>query len=57
MAYNIGFFTKTGSGFTGKIETLAIKAQVELHRVLDRTNENAPALQIFSGDLRIGGPH
>jgi uncharacterized protein (DUF736 family) len=54
MAYNIGFFTKTDNGFTGKIETLAVRAQAEFTRVTDRTNENAPAFEIFSGDLRIG---
>lgn len=54
MAYNIGFFTKTDTGFTGKIETLAVKLQAEFQRVLDRTNDNAPAFEIFAGDLRIG---
>ena len=54
MAYNIGFFTKTDTGFTGKIETLAVKAQAELTRVIDRTNENAPGFEIFSGEVRIG---
>jgi uncharacterized protein (DUF736 family) len=54
MVYNIGFFKATDTGYTGKIETLAIKAQAEFHRVLDRTNENAPTFEIFSGDLRIG---
>lgn len=54
MAYNIGFFTKTDTGFTGKIETLALSVQAEFTRVIDRTNENAPAFEIFSGDLRIG---
>ena len=54
MAFNIGFFKTTDSGYTGKIDTLAIKAQVEFNRVLNRTNENAPAFEIFCGDLRIG---
>ena len=54
MAYNIGFFKTTDNGYAGKIETLAIKAQVEFHRVTDRTNENAPAFEIFCGDLKIG---
>ena len=54
MGYNIGFFKATDTGYTGKIETLAVKAQADFHRVLDRTNENAPAFEIFSGDLRIG---
>jgi uncharacterized protein (DUF736 family) len=54
MAYNIGFLKSTDSGFTGKIETLALKVQVEFQRVLDRTNSKAPALEVFVGDLKIG---
>jgi uncharacterized protein (DUF736 family) len=54
MAFNIGFFKATDTGFTGKIDTLAIKAQADFHRVLDRTHENAPAHEIFCGDLKIG---
>ncbi len=54
MGYNIGFFKATDTGYTGKIETLALKVQAEFHRVLNRTNQNAPAFEIFSGDLKIG---
>jgi uncharacterized protein (DUF736 family) len=54
MAFNIGFFKTTDTGYTGKIETLAIKTQADFHRVLDRTHQNAPAFEIFAGDLRIG---
>ena len=54
MAYNIGSFTKTDTGFTGRIETLAIKIPAVFNRLTDRTNENAPAFEIFSGELRIG---
>src|SRR5450755_1968535 len=54
MAYNIGFFKATDTGYTGKIDTLAVKVQVDFTRVLDRTNENAPAFELFCGDLRIG---
>ncbi len=54
MAFNIGFFKTTDTGYTGTIETLALKVQAEFHRVLDRTNENAPGFEIFVGDLRIG---
>jgi uncharacterized protein (DUF736 family) len=54
MAYHIGQFTKTETGFKGRIDTLAIRAEAEFTRVLDRTNENAPAFEIFHGDLRIG---
>lgn len=54
MAFNIGFFKTTDTGYAGKIETLALKIQAEFHRVLDRTHENAPTFEIFCGDLRIG---
>jgi uncharacterized protein (DUF736 family) len=54
MAFNIGFFKTTDTGYTGKIDTLALKVQANFHRVVDRTNENAPAFEIFAGDLRIG---
>jgi uncharacterized protein (DUF736 family) len=54
MAYNIGFFKSTDTGFSGKIETLAVKIQAEFHRVTNRTNENAPPFEIFHGDLKIG---
>ena len=54
MAYNIGFFKATDTGFKGKIETLALKIEAEFTRVINRTNENAPAFEIFSGDLKIG---
>jgi len=54
MAYNIGQFTKTDTGFTGKIETLALKAEAKFQPVSGRTSENAPAFEIFHGDLRIG---
>ena len=54
MGYNIGFFKATDTGYTGKIETLALKVQADFHRVLDRKHENAPAYEIFAGELRIG---
>jgi uncharacterized protein (DUF736 family) len=54
MAYNIGQFTKTGTGFTGRIETLALKAEAKFQPVSGRTSENAPVFEIFHGDLRIG---
>ena len=54
MGYNIGYFKKTDTGFTGSIETLVHKVSAEFQRVLDRTNENAPAFEIFSGELKIG---
>jgi uncharacterized protein (DUF736 family) len=54
MSYNIGYFKKTDTGFTGKIETLTLKTPAEFTRVLNRTNQNAPAFEIFAGELRIG---
>jgi uncharacterized protein (DUF736 family) len=54
MGYNIGFFKATDTGYTGTIETLALKVQAEFHRVLNRTNQNDPAFDILSGDLKIG---
>ena len=54
MGYNIGFFKATDTGYKGKIETLTHKLTVEFNRVLNRTNEKAPALEIFCGELRIG---
>ena len=54
MGYNIGSFKKTDAGFTGKIQTLLHNVNADFQRVLDRTNENAPAYEIFCGDLRIG---
>jgi uncharacterized protein (DUF736 family) len=54
MGYNIGFFKATNSGYEGKIETLALKIQAEFTRVVNRKNENAPAYELYAGDLRIG---
>lgn len=54
MGYNIGSFKVTDTGYTGKIETLALKLQADFTRVLNRTNGNAPAFEIYSGDLKIG---
>jgi uncharacterized protein (DUF736 family) len=54
MGYNIGFFKATDTGYTGTIETLALKIQADFHRVLDRKHENAPAYEILCGKLRIG---
>jgi uncharacterized protein (DUF736 family) len=54
MGYAIGFFKATNSGYAGKIETLALKIQAEFTRVLNRTNQKAPAYEIYSGDLKIG---
>ncbi len=54
MSYNIGHFKATDTGYAGIIETLAFKVNAEFHRVLNRTHEKAPALEIFCGDVKIG---
>ena len=53
MGYNIGFFKATDTGFSGKIQTLVHNLEVELHRVLDRTNGKAPAIRGYVGELQI----
>lgn len=53
MAYNIGFFKATDTGFEGKIQTLVHNLQVRFNRVLNRTNGKAPALEGYLGDLKI----
>jgi uncharacterized protein (DUF736 family) len=54
MGYNIGSSKTTDTGYMGTIETLTHKITADFTRVLDRTNGNAPAYEICSGDLRIG---
>lgn len=54
MGYNIGSFKKNDGSYEGKIETLTHKIQATFHPLLDRTHQNAPAYEIYSGDLRIG---
>ena len=53
MGYNIGFFKATDTGYTGTIETLTHKLKVDFHRILDRTNGKAPALEGICGELKI----
>ena len=53
MGYNIGFFKATDTGFTGKLQTLVHNLEIELHRVLDRTNGKAPAIRGYVGELQI----
>ena len=54
MGYNIGFFKATNSGYEGTIQTLSHNFQAEFSRVTNRKHENAPAYELYSGDLRIG---
>ena len=53
MGYNIGFFKATDTGFSGRITTLVHDLEVEFHRILDRTNNKAPALRGYVGELQI----
>ena len=48
-----GSFKATDTGYTGTVKTLTDKITADFKRVLDRTNGNAPAYEIYS-DLRIG---
>jgi len=54
MGYNIGSFKATDTGYKGTIETLTHKVTADFARVLNRTNQNAPAYEIYCGELRIG---
>ena len=54
MGYNIGSFKATDTGYAGTIETLTHKITADFTRVLERTNQSAPAYEIYSGELRIG---
>jgi len=54
MGINIGFFKATNGGYEGKIQTLLHNLTVTFERVIDRTNEKAPAFHIYSGELLLG---
>lgn len=50
----IGTFTATETGFTGKIETLAIKANVTFERNKDKAQDNHPDFTVLSSGKEIG---
>ena len=50
----IGSFTTTEAGFTGKLDTLAIKASVTFERNEDKQKDNHPDFTILSGGQEIG---
>jgi uncharacterized protein (DUF736 family) len=52
MGINIGFFKATNGGYEGKITTLLHNLDLTFERVIDRTNEKAPAFHIYSGELQ-----
>ena len=50
----IGSFTSTETGFTGKLDTLAVKAQLTFERQADKEKENHPDYVVLSGGKEIG---
>jgi uncharacterized protein (DUF736 family) len=50
----IGTFQATDKGFTGKLETLAIKASVILERNEDKQKDSHPGFTVLSGGKEIG---
>jgi uncharacterized protein (DUF736 family) len=50
----IGAFTATETGFTGKFDTLAIKANVTFERNDDKEKDNHPDYAVLSGGKEIG---
>ncbi len=50
----IGDFTKTEHGFTGKFDTLAIKATITLQPNDDKEKDNHPDFFILHGQREIG---
>jgi uncharacterized protein (DUF736 family) len=50
----IGSFTATETGYTGKLDTLAIKAAVTFERAKDKEKDNHPDYAVLSGGKEIG---
>ena len=50
----IGEFQKTEHGFTGKLETLAIKATITLQPNDDKEKDNHPDFIVLHGQREIG---
>jgi len=50
----IGSFTATETGFTGKLDTLAVKAAVTFGRNKEKEADNHPDFTILSGGKEIG---
>jgi uncharacterized protein (DUF736 family) len=50
----IGAFTATDTGFTGKLETLAIKANITLQPNDDKAEESHPDYIVLHGQTEIG---
>jgi uncharacterized protein (DUF736 family) len=50
----IGSFMSTETGFTGKLDTLAIKASISLQRQGDKAKDSHPDYVVTSGNNEIG---
>jgi uncharacterized protein (DUF736 family) len=50
----IGTLTATETGFTGKLETLAVKAPISFQRNDDKEKDNHPDFVVLSGKTEIG---
>jgi uncharacterized protein (DUF736 family) len=50
----IGTFQSTETGYTGKLDTLAIKAPVQIVRVEDKEKDTHPDYIVSSGSKDIG---
>ncbi len=50
----IGAFQSTENGYTGKLDTLALKAPVQLTRIDDKAADNHPDYTVSSGSKDIG---
>jgi uncharacterized protein (DUF736 family) len=50
----IGSFTTTETGFTGKLDTLGVKASLTFERQNDKAKDNHPDYIVLSGGKEIG---
>jgi uncharacterized protein (DUF736 family) len=50
----IGSFNATETGYTGKLDTLAVKANVTFERNDDKAQDNHPDFTVISGGKEIG---
>jgi uncharacterized protein (DUF736 family) len=50
----IGSFIATETGFSGKLDTLAIKANVTFERAKDKKKDSHPDYEVLSGGKEIG---
>lgn len=50
----IGTFTKTDSGFSGTLHTLAVTAEVTLRKIDEKQSRNHPDYELLLRDLKIG---